>query len=65
MKLPTFNDVNWRDWKTYVLLLPVIAAFILWKPLEALRSRVYEVGRLWWSVLFEVLALPAAIAAAI
>jgi hypothetical protein len=63
--LPDFNRINWRDWKTYVAILPVMIVFALWKPLESLRSRVWNTSRWDGAILHELLAIGAGGAAAI
>lgn len=63
--LPDFNKINWRDWKTYVAIVPVMIAFSLWKPLEALRSRVLKTSRWDGAILQELIAIGAGAAAAV
>lgn len=61
----TFNKVNWKDWKTYTLLLPVLVVFLLWKPLEALRKRVWSDKDWSGGFVHEVLAIGAGWGAAV
>lgn len=63
--ITTFNKVNWKDWKTYTLLLPVLLVFLLWKPLEALRKRVWSDKDWSGGFIHEVLALGAGWGAAV
>ena len=65
LTFPDFNKINWRDWKTYVAILPVMIAFALWKPLESLRSRVWNTSRWDGAILQELIALGAGVEAAI
>jgi hypothetical protein len=57
--LPDFNKIDWRDWKTYAALPFVLIVFTLWKPLESLRSRVWNTSRWDGAILQELIAIGA------
>ena len=57
-RLPQFDKVNWKDWKTYFVLPFVLVVYAFWKSLESLRTRVWKSD---WSagLTHEVLAIAA------
>jgi hypothetical protein len=61
----TDYKVDWKDWKTYTLLLPVLFAYALYKPLEALRKRVWNDTGWFSGCIHEVLAIGAGWGAAV
>ncbi|MDR3612926.1 MAG: hypothetical protein P4L53_05115 [Candidatus Obscuribacterales bacterium] len=57
LKFPDFNQIDWRDWKTYLALPVVLLVFALWKPLESLRRTVWNRSGIFGGLFHEVLAL--------